>query len=144
MSHIACTYITSITFYRIGENWGDDEIDDGDNVNHEAEMGFQNDAALGALNGFPMHCPWFEQHPNFDWPGHGNGTPISRREDFEKTIFHISLTRSRDANGRIDPKTYARIQDMENRRTCGLGFSFDYCYFLFSAIYIYIHFENLT
>ena len=69
-----------------------------------------------------MHCPIFEQHPPFNWPGHGNGTSISRREDFERTIFHISLTRSRDSNGRIDPKTYARIQDMENRRTCGFGF----------------------
>ena len=80
----------------------------------------------GAFDGFPTQCPSFEEHPPFEWPGHGNGTPESRREDFAASITHISLTRSRDPNrpkGKdIDPAVYARIQDMENRRTCGNGF----------------------
>ena len=92
-------------------DWAEDEVADADD---------------GAFNGFPLRCPSFEEHPPFNWPGQGNGTPESRREDFARTIRHISLTRSRDPTrprGKdIDPATYARIQDSENRETCGDGF----------------------
>ena len=99
-------------FIYLGQNWGDGAAD---------PIPPPNDPN-GAFNGFPLRCPRFEAHPEFSWPGRGNGTPISRREDFEGSINHISLTRSRDPNrprGRdIDPVLYARIQDSENKKTC--------------------------
>ena len=93
---------------------GDDDGDDGDNGQVEPDE----------FNGFPAVCPRINDHPEFEWPGRGNGTPISRRIDFENAIAgqHISITAHRDPNrprGRdIEPRIYAQIQDLENKKTC--------------------------
>ena len=95
---------------------GDDD-DDGDN-------GVVN------LDGFPPQCPQYVDHPEFEWPNRGNGTPIERRQDFERSITFVPLGSNRDPNrprGRdIDPTIYALIQDNENKRSCRYVFCFLY------------------
>ena len=93
----------------------DDDGDDGDG-------GDDGPAAL-VVDGFPVFCPVIPDHPEFEWPGRGNGDPISRRKDFERSISnHISLSGSRNRNlprgYDIDSYTYSRIKDNENKKTC--------------------------
>ena len=100
-----------------GGNWGDDDVDDDDFGDNDV-----GDNRPGAYDGFPQRCPQFQLHPDFNWHGTGNGTPKSRREDFERSIRRVPLGRSRDPTrprGRdIDPATYARIQEYETKLSC--------------------------
>ena len=106
--------MSSIYILYLGGDWG--QVD--------ADAAANGDAIddVGAFNGFPLNCPEYPQHPPLIWYGAGNGTPKSRRQDFERSIVHVPLGRNRDPNrarGRdIDPFTYARRQDMENKTSC--------------------------
>ena len=112
----------------LGGNWGNGPVDmeytaaDGDDG--DDGDGNNNGGEVEDINGFPITCPIIFDHPEFEWPGRGNGTPVSRRIDFENSISgqHISITAHRDPNrprGRdIEPRIYAQIQDLENKKTC--------------------------
>ena len=89
-----------------GDGDGDDNGNGGDRV----------------IDGFPSQCPVYEDHPEFEWPNRGNGSPIERRQDFERSITYVPLSSNRDPSrpkGRdIEPAIYALIQDNENKKSC--------------------------
>lgn len=94
------------------------DVDDGDDGDDDDD----GDNDVVNLDGFPPQCPQYVDHPEFEWPNRGNGTPIERRQDFERSITFVPLGSNRDPNrprGRdIDPTIYALIQDNENKRSC--------------------------
>lgn len=96
------------------------DVDAGDDGGDGDDDG--NNNGVNLIDGFPDQCPVYVDHPEFEWPNRGNGSPIERRQDFERSIRHVPLASNRDPNlpkGRnIDPAVYAMIQDNENKRSC--------------------------